>query len=145
MDWCASQCAVVQSTVRKWVKEAGRVEASGVTGPKAARWIKFAALYSSFASAVSGQIDAKIAGFAWADEDPKQWAALTRLQDRTDRQLESTAPDEESDDTDFMAQFTQDELDKLTPEELDELMRHAETLKTVITRRNEILARVSSN
>ena len=141
LDWIAARARVKKLTVRRWLRIASQIRASGITGPVAQRWTDFADAVDDLIAACSDSVCVRIDGIARDGSSKKQLDALLALQKRLDRhEVEIDASDVDVSQSEAVAHIPREILDRLSADELAAIVAAQEAIEAAVSRVDRILA-----
>lgn len=140
LDWIAARAGVKKLTVRRWMREAVRLRKAEITGPIAGRWIAFADAVDQLVAACANSVCDAIGTVAADVDNKKRLDALLAIQRRIDKhEADLDAVDLDVDGNQSVAHIPQELLDRLSPEQLDQLLRAEEMIAAALKLRDQIL------
>lgn len=143
LDWCAARAGVKKLTVKRWMREAVAVRRMDLRGPIAERWIAFADAVDALVSNCANSVCESIGEIASDADNKKRLDALLALQKRLDRQeSDLDAVDLDVDANQSVAHVPQEILDRLSDDQLAELLRAEEMIAAALDLRDRILGAV---
>lgn len=143
LDWVASYAGVKKLTIRRWMREAAAVRRSGVSGPIASKWIRFADAVDALISKCANSACDKIGEIANSGEK-KALDALLAIQKRMDRhEAELDAVDLDVNQDESVAHIPQEVMDRLTDEQIQALTTAQETIAAAQAAVEEILTQAA--
>jgi len=139
LDWVACLAGVKRLTIRRWMREASAVRRSGVTGPIASKWCRFADAVDALISKTANATCEKVGQIAHSGDKKALDAllALIKRQDRHEAELDAVDLDVNADES--VAHIPQEVMDRLTDEQIHALTKAQETLAATNALVEEIL------
>jgi len=128
LDWIGAYAGVKRLTIRRWMREASAVRRSGVSGPIASKWTRFADAVDALVVTCANTLSDKIGELAHGGEK-RALDALLALQKRQDRhEAELDAVDLDVGQDESVAHIPQAVMDMLTDEQIQALTTAQETI-----------------
>jgi len=140
LDWIGAYAGVKRLTIRRWMREASAVRRSGVSGPIASKWTRFADAVDALVVTCANTLSDKIGELAHGGEK-RALDALLALQKRQDRhEAELDAVDLDVGQDESVAHIPQAVMDMLTDEQIQMLTRAQEMREAAQAMEDRILA-----
>jgi hypothetical protein len=141
LDWVASRAGVKKQTLKRWMRRAVGIRSAGITGPIAGKWIRFADAVDALVSECANSVCESIGEIAADTENKKRLDALLAVQRRLDRhEADLDAVDLDVDQDQSVAHIPQEIMDRLTDDQLADLLRAEEMIIAAVALRERILS-----